>query len=139
MEIQDGRYFCKIAYVFTDPQMDRSFESSKNLQRFDFLKDMCNSRGECAPLNKPRGDCSATLPNRCGRYQGTTPTTWLNFYTPCKSQLQNAWPVSPTTAAVERSHWRNRTGWVRSMLLQSFPRCLASIVVDCPWILTGPG
>ena len=30
-------------------------------------------------------------------YQGTTPTTWLNFYTPCKSQLQNAWPVSPTS------------------------------------------
>ena len=58
---------------------------------------MCNSRGEYAPLKIQRGDCSATLPNPCGRYQGTTPTTWLNFYTPCKSQLQNAWPVSPTT------------------------------------------
>ena len=23
-------------------------------------------------------------------------STWLNFYTPCKSQLKNAWPVSPT-------------------------------------------
>ena len=48
------------------------------------------------PKKIQRGDCSATLPNRSGRYQGTTPTTWLNFYTPCKSQLQNAWPVSPT-------------------------------------------
>ena len=36
MEIQDGRYFCKILYVFTDPQMYRSFESINNLQRFDF-------------------------------------------------------------------------------------------------------
>ena len=49
------------------------------------------------PKKIQRGDCSATLPNRSGRYQGTTPTTWLNVYTPCKSQLQNAWPVSPTT------------------------------------------
>ena len=38
VEIQDGRYFCKILYVFTDPQMYRSFESINNLQRFDFLK-----------------------------------------------------------------------------------------------------
>ena len=30
--------FVKIVYVFTDPQMYRSFESIKNLQRFDFLK-----------------------------------------------------------------------------------------------------
>ena len=38
VEIQDGRYFCKIVYVFTDPQMYRSFESIKNLQRFDFFR-----------------------------------------------------------------------------------------------------
>ena len=51
VEIQDGRYFSKIAYVFTDPQMYRFFESIKNLQRFDFLN-ICNSRVECAPPPK---------------------------------------------------------------------------------------
>ena len=40
---------------------------------------------------------TAILPNRSGRYQGTTSTTWLNFYTLCNSQLKNAWPISPTT------------------------------------------
>ena len=49
------------------------------------------------PHKFQRGDTSAPLPNRSGRYQGTTPTTWLNFNTPCKSQLKNAWPFSPTT------------------------------------------
>ena len=49
VEIQDGRYFGKIVYVFTDPMMYRSFESIKNVQRFDFFKVICNSRGECAP------------------------------------------------------------------------------------------
>ena len=29
--------FWKIVYVFTDPHMYRSFESIKNLQRFDFV------------------------------------------------------------------------------------------------------
>ena len=57
---------------------------------------MCNSRGECSPHKFQRGDTSAPLPNRSGRYQGTTPTTWLNCNTPCKSQLKNAWPFSPT-------------------------------------------
>ena len=38
MEIQDGRYFCKIVYVIADPQMYRSFESIKNWQRYNFLK-----------------------------------------------------------------------------------------------------
>ena len=42
-------FFVKIVYVLTDPQMYRSFESIKNLQRFDFFKDICNSRGKCAP------------------------------------------------------------------------------------------
>ena len=37
VEIQDGRYFGKIVYVFTVPQMYRSFESIKNLQRFLFF------------------------------------------------------------------------------------------------------
>ena len=76
--------------------MYRSFESIKNLQRFDFLKIFVILGGNAPPSKNPTRDCSATLPNRSGRYQGTTPTTWLNFYTPCKSQLQNAWPVSPT-------------------------------------------
>ena len=35
--------------------MYRSFEPIKNLQRFDFFKDMCNSRGECAPPKKSNG------------------------------------------------------------------------------------
>ena len=48
VEIQDGRYFCKIVYVFTDPQMYISFESIKNLQRFDFLK-ICVIPGGNAP------------------------------------------------------------------------------------------
>ena len=73
------------------------FESITNLQRFDFLKIFVSPGGMRPPKKIRRGDCSATLPNRSGRYQGTTPTTWLNFYTPCKWQLQNAWPVSPTT------------------------------------------
>ena len=49
MEIQDGGmftwkfkmaaiFFYKIVYVFTDPQMYRSFEYIKKLQRFNFLK-----------------------------------------------------------------------------------------------------
>ena len=48
VEIQDGRDFCKIVYVFTDPQMYRSFESINNLQRFDFLK-ICVIPGGNAP------------------------------------------------------------------------------------------
>ena len=35
-------------YVFTDPQMYRSFESINNLQRFDFLK-ICVIPGGNAP------------------------------------------------------------------------------------------
>ena len=41
--------FVKLYMVFTDPQIYRSFESIKNLQRFDFFKVICNSKGECAP------------------------------------------------------------------------------------------
>ena len=55
MEIQDGRYFGKIVYVFTDPQMYRSFESIKNLQRFDFFKVICNSRGNALPKKSNMG------------------------------------------------------------------------------------
>ncbi len=98
---QDGRYFCKIVYVFTDPQMYRSFESINNLQRFDFVKIFAIPGGNAPPKKSNMVFFSATLPNRSGMYQGTSPTTWLNFYTPCKSQLQNAWPVSPTISADE--------------------------------------
>ena len=49
MEIKDGRYFCKMLYVFTDPQVYRSFESIKNLQRFDFLKIFVIPRGNAPP------------------------------------------------------------------------------------------
>ena len=55
MDIQDGRYFCK-KKNFTGPQMYRSFESIKNLQRFDFLKIFVIPGGECAPpLKNPTG------------------------------------------------------------------------------------
>ena len=102
MDIQDGRYFCKIVYVIADPQMYRTFESIKNCQRCDFLKIFVIPGGNATPHKIQRGDTSAPLPNRSGRYQGTTPTTWLNFNTPCKSQLKNAWPFSPTRAGPSR-------------------------------------
>ena len=54
VEIQDGRYFCKIVYVFTDPQVYRSFESIKNLQRFDFVKIFVIPGGN-APPKKSNG------------------------------------------------------------------------------------
>ena len=53
------------------------------------FKVICNSRGNTPPPpphNIQLGDASATLPNRNGRYQGTTCTTWLYLYTPCISQ-----------------------------------------------------
>ena len=87
MEIQDGRYFCKIVFVIADPLMYRTFESIKNCQRCDFfLKIFVIPGGNATHHKFQRGDTSAPLPNRSGRYQGTTPTTWLNFNTPCKSQ-----------------------------------------------------
>ena len=49
VEIQDGSYFCKMLYVFTDPQLYRSFESIKNLQRFDFLKIFVIPGGNAPP------------------------------------------------------------------------------------------
>ena len=55
MEIQDGCYFCKIVYVFTDPQMYRSFESIKNLQRFDFLKLFVIPGGNALPKKSNGG------------------------------------------------------------------------------------
>ena len=98
VKIQDGRYFCKIVYVIADPQIYRSFESIKNLQRCDFFKRYLKFQGGMPPPTNSNGGYFCPLPNRSGRYQGTTPTTWLNFYTPCKSQLKNAWPVSPTSS-----------------------------------------
>ena len=38
------------------------------------------------PPQIPTGGYFCPLPNRSGRFQGTTPTTWLNFNTPRKSQ-----------------------------------------------------
>ena len=66
--------------------MYRSFESIKNWQIYDFLKIFVILGGNTPPTKSSWGDTSATLPNRNGRYQGTTCTSWLNFYTPCKSQ-----------------------------------------------------
>ena len=54
MTIQDGRYFCKIVYVFTDPQVYRSFESIKDLHRFNFLKIFVIPGGN-APPKKSNG------------------------------------------------------------------------------------
>ena len=39
-------------YVFTDPQMYRSFESIKNLQRFDFFKIFVIPGGNAPPPPK---------------------------------------------------------------------------------------
>ena len=75
------------------------------------------------------GDTSATLPNRCGTYQGTTSTTWLNFYAPCKSQLKNAWPVSPNVSLIP-SYISPVYIWPTSSepgLTPSLARCLAPI------------
>ena len=66
--------------------MYRTFESIKNWQRYKCLKIFVIPGGNTPPTKFSRGDASATLPNRNGRYQGTTCTSWLNFYTPCKSQ-----------------------------------------------------
>ena len=66
--------------------MYRTFESIKNCQRCDLLKIFVIPGGNATPHKFQRGGTSAPLPNRSGRYQGTTPTTWLNFNTPCKSQ-----------------------------------------------------
>ena len=66
--------------------MYRTFESIKNWQRYKCLKIFVIPGGNTPPTKFSRGDTSATLPNLNGRYQGTTCTYWLNFYTPCKSQ-----------------------------------------------------
>ena len=86
--------------------MYRTFESIKNWQRYKCLNIFVIPGGNTPPTKFSRGDTSATLPNRNGRYQGTICTSWLNFYTPCKSQLQNAWAVSPTTTCI----WSRRIG-----------------------------
>ena len=41
--------FCKIVYVFTDPQMYRSFESIQNLQRFNSFKIFVIPGGNAPP------------------------------------------------------------------------------------------
>ena len=55
VEIQDGRYFSKIVYVITDPQVYRSFESIKHIHRFDFLKIFVIPGGNAPPKNPPGG------------------------------------------------------------------------------------
>ena len=67
--------------------MYRTFESIKNWQRYKCLNIFEIPGGNTPPTKFSRGDTSATLPNLNGRYQGTTCTSWLNFYTPCKSNV----------------------------------------------------
>ena len=55
-----------------------------------FLKIFVIPGGNTPPTKSSWGDTSATLPNRNRRYQGTTCTSWLNFYTPCKSHACHA-------------------------------------------------
>ena len=92
--------------LYTSLPIHRCIDLSNpsKIERCDFFKDICNSRVECTPPppTNSNGDTSVPLPNRSRRYQEATPTTWLNFYTPCKSQLKNAWPVSPTNRPVKR-------------------------------------
>ena len=48
----------------------------------------------------------------------TTTTTWLNFYTPCKSQFKNAWPVPPTISRFSHpDRWLNITRRIGPILL----------------------
>ncbi len=55
MGIQDGRYFCKIVHVFTDPTVYRSFEYIKNLKIFDFLKIFVIPWGNAPPKQSNGG------------------------------------------------------------------------------------
>ena len=58
---------------------------------------MCNFRGECAPLINPTGGLFCHPYKSMWEVPRNNPHHLAKFYTPCKSQLQNAWPVSPTT------------------------------------------
>ena len=118
--------------------MYRTFESIKNCQRCYFLKIFVIPGGNATPHKFQRGDTSAPLPNRSGMYQGTTPTTWLNFNTPCKSQLKNAWPFSPTTTVCIHGGCAHQTGGqtlplanycscVERKLVVVFDRCMALV------------
>ena len=65
------------------------FRIHQELTEIRFVKYICHSRGNAPPQPhkfQRGGGYFCPLPNRSGRFQGTTPTTWLNFYTPCKSQ-----------------------------------------------------
>ena len=117
-KIQDGGMFTwkfKMAAIFvklyTSLPIHRCIElsnPSRIVRDAILLKIFVIPGGNATPHKFQRGDTSAPLPNRSGRYQGTTPTTWLNFNTPCKSQLKNAWPFSPTTVPLLLSeHRRN--------------------------------
>ena len=95
-KIQDGGMFTwkfKMAAIFVKLYMSlpihRCIDLSNPLRIYRdsiFLKLFVIPGGNALPKKIQQGDFSATLPNRSGRCQGTSPTTWLNFYTPCKSQ-----------------------------------------------------
>ena len=95
-KIQDGGMFTwkfKMAAIFVKLYMSlpihRCIDLSNQLRIYRdsiFLKLFVIPGGNALPKKIQQGDFSATLPNRSGRCQGTSPTTWLNFYTPCKSQ-----------------------------------------------------
>ena len=96
--IQDGGRFTwkfKMAAIifiklYTSLPIQRHIDLS-NTSRIDrdaiFLNIFVIPGGNAPPPPQiPTGGYFCPLPNRSGRFQGTTPTTWLNFYTPCKSQ-----------------------------------------------------
>ena len=57
----------------------------KGKDQYDqFVNDVIVTRN--APLDSPIKNNPFQLSNRIGRYQGSSSTTGLNFYTPCKSQ-----------------------------------------------------
>ena len=95
-KIQDGGMFTwkfKMVAIFVKLYMSlpihRCIDLSNQLRIYRdsiFLKLFVIPGGNALPKKIQQGDFSATLPNRSGRCQGTSPTTWLNFYTPCKSQ-----------------------------------------------------
>ena len=95
----NSRWPLFLVKLYTSLPIKRCIDLS-NPSRIDrdaiFFKDICNSRGNAPPTNSNVGIVlPPPLRNRSGRHHGTTPTTWLNFYTLCKSQLKNVWPVSP--------------------------------------------
>ena len=115
-KIQDGGMFTwkfkmaaifeKLLFVFTDPQIIDLSNPLRIYRDSIFLMLFVIPGGNALPKKIQQGDFSATLPNRSGRCQGTSPTTWLNFYTPCKSQ-----PTSlPYYYRLHHCHWQIQRG-----------------------------